>query len=82
MEVTFKVTKGAPQVILELSANAAAVKDAVDKAVNDFAARGFRALGVARADGDGNGSFLACCRCSIRRAKMPKPPSRPRPRWA
>lgn len=50
---TFKVTKGAPQVILELSANAAAVKGAVDKAVDDFAARGFRALGVARADGDG-----------------------------
>ena len=50
---TFKVTKGAPQVILALSANAAAVKSAVDKAVEDFAARGFRALGVARADGDG-----------------------------
>src|ERR1700683_5259368 len=50
---TFKVTKGAPQVILALSANAGAVKDAVDKAVDDFAARGFRALGVARADGDG-----------------------------
>ena len=28
------------------------MKHAVDKAVNDFAARGFRALGVARADGD------------------------------
>jgi H+-transporting ATPase len=49
---TFKVSKGAPQVILALSANAAAVKGAVDKAVDDFAARGFRALGVARADGD------------------------------
>jgi H+-transporting ATPase len=47
---TFKVTKGAPQVILALSANAATVKSAVDKAVDDFAARGFRALGVARAD--------------------------------
>ena len=55
---TFKVTKGAPQVILGLSANAAAVKDAVDKAVNDFAARGFRALGVARADGDGQWQLL------------------------
>ncbi|MGA7806178.1 plasma-membrane proton-efflux P-type ATPase [Bradyrhizobium sp.] len=54
----FKVTKGAPQVILELSANAAAVKSAVDKAVNDFAARGFRALGVARADGDGKWQLL------------------------
>ena len=49
----FKVTKGAPQVILDLAANAAAVKGAVDKAVNDFAARGFRSLGVARAEADG-----------------------------
>src|SRR5271165_3784709 len=37
-------TKGAPQVILALSANAVAMKSAVDKAVNDFAGRGFRAL--------------------------------------
>jgi H+-transporting ATPase len=50
---TFKVTKGAPQVILALSNNAGQVKPAVDKAVNDFAARGFRSLGVARAEGDG-----------------------------
>jgi len=55
---TFKVTKGAPQVIQGLAANAAAVKDAVDKAVNDFAGRGFRALGVARADDDGKWQFL------------------------
>ena len=55
---TFKVTKGAPQVILALSADAVALKDAVDKAVNDFAARGYRALGVARADGDGKWRLL------------------------
>jgi H+-transporting ATPase len=55
---TFKVTKGAPQVILALSATAATVKSAVDKAVDDFAARGFRALGVARADGDGEWRLL------------------------
>jgi H+-transporting ATPase len=55
---TFKVTKGAPQVILALSANAGEVKPAVDKAVNEFAARGFRSLGVARADGDGKWQFL------------------------
>ena len=55
---TFKVTKGAPQVILALSANAAEVKPAVDKAVNEFAARGFRSLGVARAEGDGKSQFL------------------------
>jgi H+-transporting ATPase len=54
----FKTTKGAPQVILELSANAAQVKDAVDKAVNEFATRGFRSLGVARADADGKWQFL------------------------
>ena len=53
----FKVTKGAPQVILALSANAAEVKPDVDKAVNDFAARGFRSLGVARAEGDGKWQF-------------------------
>ena len=55
---TFKVTKGAPQVILELSANAAAVKSTVVKAVDDFAQRGFRALGVAKTDGGGNWQFL------------------------
>ena len=53
----FKVTKGAPQVILALSADAGEVKPAVDKAVNDFAARGFRSLGVARAEGDGPWQF-------------------------
>ncbi len=49
----FKVTKGAPQVILALADNAGRVKPAVEKAVNEFAARGFRSLGVARAEGDG-----------------------------
>lgn len=54
----FKVTKGAPQVILELSSNAAEVKPAVDKAVDEFAARGFRSLGVARAGEDGKWQFV------------------------
>jgi H+-transporting ATPase len=54
----FKVTKGAPQVILELSANANDVISAVDKAVNEFASRGFRSLGVARADQEGQWQFL------------------------
>jgi H+-transporting ATPase len=55
---TFKVTKGAPQVILALSANAEQVKAAVDKAVNEFAARGFRSLGVARAEGEGEWQLI------------------------
>ena len=55
---TFKATKGAPQVILALSTNAGQVKSAVEKAVNEFAARGFRSLAVARSDGDGPWQFL------------------------
>ncbi len=54
----FKVTKGAPQVIMALAANAGQVKPAVDKAVEEFAARGFRSLGVARTDGEGKWQFL------------------------
>jgi H+-transporting ATPase len=41
----FKVAKGAPQVILQMATNVAEVKPAVEKAVNEFAARGFRSLG-------------------------------------
>jgi len=38
----FFVTKGAPQVILEMSPNVGQIKSAVEKAINEFAARGFR----------------------------------------
>jgi H+-transporting ATPase len=54
----FKVTKGAPQVILELSDNSGQVKSIVDSAVNEFAARGFRSLGVAMAGQDGKWQFI------------------------
>ena len=54
----FKVTKGAPQVILALAANAGQVKELRQKAVDEFAARGFRSFGVARAEGDGRWQFL------------------------
>jgi H+-transporting ATPase len=55
---TFKVTKGAPQIILELSANAGQVKSVVAEAINGFAKRGFRSLGVARTDAQGQWQFL------------------------
>jgi H+-transporting ATPase len=55
---TFKVTKGAPQVILDLAEDAEAVKAQVVKAIDEFAARGFRSLGVARTDQGGNWQFL------------------------
>ena len=51
------MSKGAPQVILALTGNAGEAKVAIEKAVNDFAARGFRSLGVARAEGDGPWQF-------------------------
>jgi H+-transporting ATPase len=48
---TFKVTKGAPQVILALDPNSEKIRKEFDKTVNEFASRGFRSLGVARTDG-------------------------------
>jgi H+-transporting ATPase len=54
----FRVTKGAPQVILELSANVGQIRPVVEKAVNEFASRGFRSLGVARAEGEGQWQFV------------------------
>ncbi len=54
----FKVTKGAPQVITALDPAIGAVADKVDRAVADFAARGFRSLGVARTGADGQWHFL------------------------
>ena len=53
----FFVAKGAPQVILAMATNAEEVKPAVEKAVNEFAGRGFRSLGVARADEEGKWEF-------------------------
>jgi H+-transporting ATPase len=54
----FRVTKGAPQVILALDPDAAQIEPQVDEAVNEFAARGFRSLGVARAGEEGRWRFL------------------------
>ncbi|MHC1623693.1 MAG: HAD-IC family P-type ATPase, partial [Candidatus Methanospirareceae archaeon] len=44
----FKVSKGAPQVILSLAANASEIADAVNQKVIELAEKGYRALGVAR----------------------------------
>ena len=54
----FRVSKGAPQVILSLVANTPEVQTEAEQAVNDFAARGFRALGVARTDERGSFCLL------------------------
>jgi H+-transporting ATPase len=49
----FLVAKGAPQVILAMATNVGAVKQEVEKAVEEFAGKGFRSLGVAKADEEG-----------------------------
>jgi H+-transporting ATPase len=54
----FFVAKGAPQVILQMATNAGDVKEAVEKTILDFASRGFRSLGVARADEQGKWKFV------------------------
>jgi H+-transporting ATPase len=54
----FRVTKGAVQVILQLAADGDQVRDKVEGAVNEFANRGFRSLGVARTKDDGQWQFL------------------------
>jgi len=55
---TFKVTKGAPQVVLDLAQADDATRRKADKIVNDFAQRGYRTLGVARAEDGRSWRFL------------------------
>ncbi|HDL85595.1 MAG TPA: plasma-membrane proton-efflux P-type ATPase [Candidatus Acetothermia bacterium] len=55
---TFKVTKGAPQVILDLCHPEDALANSVNSQVDAFAAKGFRTLGVARSENEGTWQFL------------------------
>ena len=54
----FFVTKGAPQVLLGLCENKEQIRAETEKAVDDFAQRGYRSLGVAQAEKEGQWSFL------------------------
>ena len=56
-EEEFKVSKGAPQVIMSLVANKDSIEATVDEEVNSFAAKGYRALGVAQTDSKGDWQF-------------------------
>jgi H+-transporting ATPase len=55
---TFKVTKGAPQVIMGLCHLEPEVADKAQKVVDDLATKGYRTLGVARAAETGPWQFL------------------------
>jgi H+-transporting ATPase len=55
---SIRVTKGAPQVILDLCSPDDETKDKARTVVNELAAKGYRTLGVARAEEEGAWSFL------------------------
>lgn len=54
----FQVSKGAPQVIMALCNCPIEARKNAEKAVNEFASRGYRSLGVARADQEGQWRLL------------------------
>lgn len=54
----FKVSKGAPQVIVSLCQPNPEVKQKIAKIVDNFASKGYRTLGVARTDASGNWLLL------------------------
>jgi len=54
----FKVSKGAPQVILDLCLPDVAMRERAEQTVNEFALKGYRALGVAKTDEAGRWVFL------------------------
>ncbi len=53
----FKVTKGAPQAILALIEDKKVINDKLTEDVNDFAKKGYRALGVARTNKENKWQF-------------------------
>ncbi len=55
---SFKVAKGAPQVILSLATNKDDIAPEIDDSVNSFAAKGHRALGVAKTDKKGKWQYV------------------------
>ena len=78
----FKVTKGAPQVILRRRPTLPGhAPPSTRRSTTSRRAAFVRSVLPGRM-ATGSGGFLASCRCSIRRVKTPNPPSRPRPRWA
>ncbi len=54
----FTVSKGAPQVMLDLTKPSAELRRTVEHQVDEFAGKGYRTLGVARKDDDGQWQFL------------------------
>lgn len=54
----FRVAKGAPQAILSLIGNQQTLSQEIDDRVNTLASNGYRPLGVAKTDGEGNWRYV------------------------
>jgi H+-transporting ATPase len=54
----FKMSKGAPQVVLSLAINKTEIEDRVNEIVSNFASKGYRALGVIKGDEEGKWQFI------------------------
>lgn len=54
----FKVSKGAPQVILALASNKEDISGKINDYVDEFAAKGYRALGVAKSEKKGRWAYV------------------------
>ncbi|AKV67718.1 MULTISPECIES: plasma-membrane proton-efflux P-type ATPase [Microcystis] len=55
---TFKTSKGAPQVMLDLAYNKEEIEGTVNQIIEDYAKKGYRALGVAKTNPQGQWQFL------------------------
>lgn len=55
---TFKTSKGAPQVMLDLAYNKEEIEGPVNQIIEDYAKKGYRALGVAKTNPQGQWQFL------------------------
>jgi H+-transporting ATPase len=53
-----QVSKGAPQVFLSLVSNKTEIEKQINEIVNRFAGKGYRALGVAKSDGEGDWQYV------------------------
>lgn len=53
-----RVSKGAPQVFLSLIPNRTEIENKVNEIVDAFAGKGYRALGVAKSDDEGNWQYV------------------------
>jgi H+-transporting ATPase len=53
-----RVSKGAPQVFLSLISNRTEIENKINEIVDAFASKGYRALGVAKSDEEGNWQYV------------------------